>query len=126
MEAQEEGATTEVGTELLYPLPETRPPGEGSLLFSVDQLLTKLWPEKDFRQYLDKITNASAVTGKWEVDRGFAAARIQQEAKDTGMMDVVNVKLSKIMRAVETCLRRDGLGRRQRLAALNPPAAPAE
>ena len=96
------------------------------MLFSVDQLLTKLWPEKDFRQYLDKITNASAVTGKWEVDRGFAAARIQQEAKDTGMMDVVNVKLSKIMRAVETCLRRDGLGRRQRLAALNPPAAPAE
>ena len=113
------------------PCQRTRPSGDGSssLIYCVDQLLTKLWPDKNFRQYIEKITNSSAVTGKWEVDRGFAAARIQEEGRRAEMVEVVNVKLSKIMRAIETCMRRDGLGRKQRMAAINPPApqaAPAE
>ena len=109
----------------LFPLPETRPISArpATFLASVDQLVSKLWSAKDWRQYLDALTNKSAITGNWVVDRGLAAKRVQDAAKDAGLMEVATAKLSKIMRALETILRRDHLGRRQRIAALNVQSA---
>ena len=46
-----------------------------------------------------------------EIVRGFAARRIQEEAKDAKMLDVANAKITRIMRAIETLLRRDDMGR---------------
>ena len=115
------------GKQLAFPLPETaalsmrgRPRSSPAVL---DQIISKLWAAKDFRQYLDALTNKSAITGVYVVDRGFAAKRIQDEANKSGLTEVATAKLSKIMRAIETILRRDKLGRKQRLAALNIQAA---
>jgi len=110
---------------MLFPLPEERPVSErpATFLANVDQLLWKLWGIQDFRKYLDAVTNRSAITGKFEIDRGFAAKRIQEEASRAKLTDVASAKLTKIMRAIETILRRDHLSRKQRLAALNAPKA---
>jgi hypothetical protein len=112
--------TKQPGTELLAPLPDVRPPNErpSTFLANVDTCVSVLWPEKDWRANLDAITNKSSITGKWEIDRGFAAKRVQEEAAKAKMMDVATARLTKVMRAIETILRRDKLGRRQRLAAL--------
>lgn len=113
------------GRAVSFPLPDVRPVGQRPTTFltNVDHIVSKLWSVREWRQLLDALSNKSAITGKWEVDRGFAAQRIQKEAKDLGLMDVATAKISKIMRAIETLLRRDHLGRRQRLAALNAPPA---
>ena len=107
-----------VSKELTYSLPETRPVSArpATFLASIDQIISKLWALKDWRQYVDSLTNKTSVTGVWSVDRGFAAKRIQEEASKLGFMDVATAKLSKVMRAIETILRRDNLGRKQRLA----------
>jgi hypothetical protein len=120
-----ENENKEPGKELFFPLPETRPVSERpqTFLAGVDQLLSKLWGVKDFRQFLDALTNKNAVTGNWAVDRGFAAKRIQEEAQKAGLTDIATAKLAKVMRAIETCLRRDHLGRKQRLTALNVQSA---
>lgn len=124
-----EGEKTQ-GKELIFLLPETRPVKEHSetFLVNVDTLVDKLWTDSEWRKYLDAITNKTAVTGKWESDRTLAALRIQDEAKAIGLMDVASAKLSKIMRAIETLLRRHKLGRGQRLQALlaAPEVSPAE
>jgi hypothetical protein len=115
-----------VGKQLaLFPLPETRPLSArpATFLASVDQIISKLWSLKEWRQYVDALSNRTSVTGKWEVDRGFAAKRVQEEATKANLTEVATAKLSKIMRAIETILRRDHLGRRQRLAALNVQSA---
>ena len=98
-------------------LPDVRPVSKNKVTFlmSVDLLVTRLWDDKEFRSYIEQITNANSVTGKWELDRGFAAKRLQDEAKKSGMMEVMTAKVIKVARAIETCLRRSGLGRNQRL-----------
>lgn len=110
---------------LVLPLPEERPASQrpATFLTNVDHIISKLWSVKDWRQYVDALTNQSAITGNWTVDRGFAAKRIQEEANKAGLMDVAHAKLSKIMRAIETILRRDDLGRKQRIRALTSQAA---
>lgn len=131
MDTEEADHTKQPGTELTAPLPETRPTSErpSNLLTNVDNLMSVLWPEKEWRVQLDAITNKSSITGKWEIDRGFAAKRVQEEAAKVKMMDVATARLTKIMRAIETILRRDKLGRKQRIAALlatQSEAVPAE
>ena len=117
-------ATENAGKELVLPLPDVRPISQrpNTFLSNVDAILSKLWGVKEFRQYLDQLTNAKSVTGKFEIDRGFAAHRIQQEAKDAKMLDVANAKITKIMRAIETLLRRDDMGRKQRLRQIEAAA----
>jgi hypothetical protein len=113
----------QTGKELISPLPEVRPKAErpATFLANVDNIVDRLWSDASWRQYVDAITNKTAITGKWESDRTLAALRVQEEAKASGVMDVASAKLSKIMRAIETLLRRDKLGRFQRLAALLAP-----
>jgi hypothetical protein len=115
----------EPGTEVSFPLPATRPVNlrPQKFLENVDTVLSKLWPDEDFRKYLDKLTNKSAIEGKFEADRTMAAYRIRNEAGKVDLVDVATAKLNRIMRAIETLLRRDGYGRKQRLALL---AAPVE
>jgi hypothetical protein len=124
---ENESSNTKPGMDLILPLPEVRPINErpAKFLNLVDELMSKLWPDADWRKYLDAITNKSAITGKWEVDRGFAARRIQEEAEKAGLIEVATAKLAKIMRAIETLLRRDDLDRKSRLelAVQAPPAA---
>lgn len=112
-----------------YPMPAVRPPSKkpATFLVDVDHLVSKYWSDADWRRLLDAASNQTSITGKWEVDRGFAAKRLQDEAVKTGLVTVATAKISKIMRAIETLLRRDGLGRRQRLQALSGPTQqPAE
>ena len=54
---------------MLYPLPAVRQKvvRPNDFLTNVDNILDRLWPEKDFRKYLDAVTNKSAVEGKFEV-----------------------------------------------------------
>ena len=103
--------------DLVKPLPDERPVSQrpNAFLNNVDTILSKLWGVKEFRQYLDHLTNANSITGKIEIDRGFAARRIQEEAGRAEMLDVASAKITKIMRAIETLLRRDDMGRKQRL-----------
>ena len=120
------------GKELSLPLPDQRPVSRrpNNFLTNVDALLSALWGVKEFKQYLDHLTNAKSITGKFEIDRGFAARRIQEEAAKAKMLDVASAKITKIMRAIETLLRRDDMGRKQRLkqiaAAANQAAQAAE
>lgn len=113
---------------MLYPLPELRQKAQRPSVFlnDVDGLLDKLWPRNDFRKYLDAVTNKSAVEGKFECDRTMAAKHIRDEAREAKLMDVANAKLSRIMRAIETLLRRDKFGKKQRLAAMNSAPQAAE
>ena len=128
--SEETKGTAKQGSEvMLYPMPEVRPISDRPVTFlvNVDQIVSKLWPRKEFRQYLNAVTNKSAVEGKFESDRTLAAKQIRDEAENAKMMEVASAKLSRIMRAIETLMRRDDLGRKQRLAALNAPQpAPAE
>lgn len=116
----------EQGKELSFPLPDKRPVSKRPQTFlnQVDAVLTKLWETQDFRQYLDKLTNKTAIEGKFEADRTLAALRIRNEAGKLNLTDVATAKLNLIMRAIETLLRRDGLGRDQRLTLLAPPTKP--
>jgi hypothetical protein len=111
--------------ELLYPMPETRPVRDRptEFLTSVDMLLSKLWGVKDFRRYLDALTNQSAIEGKFELDRSMAALRIRNEARENKITDVANATLARIMRAIETLLRRDNLGKKKRIAKARTQAA---
>jgi hypothetical protein len=129
MDTDAVGQHKEPGTEVLVPLPEVRPTSErpSTFLANVDNLVGLLWPERDWRVNLDAITNKSSITGKVEIDRAFAAKRVQEEAVKAKMMDVAAARLTKVMRAIETILRRDKLGRKQRLdALLASQATPAE
>jgi hypothetical protein len=112
--------------ELSYPLPDVRPVSmrPTSFLHNVDTMLSKVWPVKAKKKYLDEILNKDAVTGKVEYDRFVAAQFIKEEAKTVGLTDIVAAKETKIMRALETLLRRDNLGRKQRIAALLSGAKP--
>jgi hypothetical protein len=113
-----EGTGTEmVAWELPRIRPETKRPS--NFLDHVDMIMDKLWPEEGFYQYLNALTNKNSITGKFEVDRGFAAKQIQDAATESGIMDVATAKLSKIMNAIETLLRREKKGRKQRLEALH-------
>ena len=78
----ENAEATVPGTEITLPLPEKRPEGTRSATFltNVDNLVSMLWPEKDWRKNLDAITNKSSITGKVEIDRAFAGKRVQEEA----------------------------------------------
>lgn len=107
--------------ELLYPLPETRPVSSRPTAFltNVDMILSKLWGVKDFRKYLDAVTNKSAVEGKFDLDRSMAAQRVRAEAENAKITDVANAKLVRIVRAIETLLRRDDLGKKQRIGHMN-------
>jgi hypothetical protein len=100
-------------------LPAVRPVSHRPVDFvsKVDGIVSALWPDKKWRAYLDAITNRSSITGKWEIDRGFAAKGVVEEAKRIGVPEVSEARLTKVMRAVETLLRRDDLGRKQRLLA---------
>ena len=106
---------------MLYPLPAVRQKmvRPNDFLTNVDNILDRLWPEKDFRKYLDAVTNKSAVEGKFECDRTLAAQQIRNSAKDAKLLDVANATLAKIMRAIETLLRRDKFGKKQRIATMN-------
>lgn len=106
---------------MLYPLPAVRQKvvRPNDFLTNVDNILDRLWPEKDFRKYLDAVTNKSAVEGKFEADRTLAALQIRNSAKDAKLLDVATATLAKIMRAIETLLRRDKFGKKQRIAAMN-------
>ena len=109
-------------TELTWHLPRVLPEVSNprSFLDHVHTIMKKLWPNDDFYQYIDGVTNKSAVTGNFLVDRGFAARQISDVAKEEGIADVATCKLSKIMRAIETILRRPeyAMGRKERLANL--------
>ena len=91
------------GKQLALPLPEVRPASQrpATFLSNVDTLLSTLWGVKEFKQYLDHLTNANSVTGKFEIDRGFAAKRLQEEAAKAKMLDVASAKITKIMRAID-------------------------
>ena len=114
--------------ELLYPLPDVRPVNTrpNTFLTNVDMILSRLWGVKDFRKYLDAVTNKSAVEGKFELDRSMAAQRIRVEAENAKIMDVANATLARIMRAIETILRRDRLGKNQRISHMNSATQAAE
>jgi hypothetical protein len=115
------------GKELSLPLPDVRPASQrpNTFLNNIDMLLSKLWGVKEFKQYLDHLTNAKSITGKFEIDRGFAAKRIQEEATRAEITDVASAKITKIMRAIETILRRDDMGRKQRLKQIEAAARQA-
>jgi hypothetical protein len=115
------------GTQLSLPLPDVRPVSQrpATFLSNVDTLLSALWGVKEFKQYLDHLTNAKSITGKFDIDRGFAARRIQEEAAKAKMLDVASAKITKIMRAIETLLRRDDMGRKQRLRQIAAAATQA-
>lgn len=113
---------------MLYPMPDVRPPKTrtDTRLAVVDQICDKLWPDKDWRKYLNAVTNKSAVERKFESDRTMAAARIRAEAIKMGSTAVTSATpLAFIMRDIETLMRRDKLGRNQRLLAMNTGAATA-
>jgi len=109
-------------TELTWHLPRVLPEVSNprSFLDHVHSILKKLWSSDEFYQYIDGVTNKLSVTGNFLVDRGFAARQIQDVAKEDGIADVATCKLSKIMRAIETILRRPeyAMGRKERLANL--------
>jgi hypothetical protein len=100
MDTDAVGQRKEPGTEVLVPLPEVRPHSErpSTFLANVDNLVGLLWPERDWRVNLDAITNKSSITGKVEIDRAFAAKRVQEAA-----LDVVSMMHSDFDRA-ETLL----------------------
>ena len=111
---------------LFYPLPTVRvkKPRPSSFLANVDAILDVLWPDEGFRKYLNAVTNKSAVEGKFECDRTLAAKMIRDQAAKSKFLDVAAATCSRIMRAIETLLRRDDYGKKLRLAALNS-ATPA-
>jgi hypothetical protein len=109
-------------TELTWHLPRVLPEVSNprSFLDHVHTIMKKLWPNEEFYKYINGVTNKSAITGNFLVDRGFAAQQISDVAKEEGITDVATCKLSKIMRAIETVLRKPEyrLGRKERLANL--------
>ena len=109
-------------TELTWHLPRVLPEVSNPRTFldNVHTIMKRLWPNEGFYQYIDGVTNKSAITGNFLVDRGFAAQQIADVAKEDGINDVATCKLSKIMRAIETVLRKPEyrMGRKERLANL--------
>jgi hypothetical protein len=104
---------------MLYPLPDKRPISAkpAAFLNQVDSLLSKYWGT--VKKLLDAVSNASSINGKVEIDRAFAAKVLQEKAADDGMGDVASAKITKIMRGIDTLLRRENLGTKQRRLAMN-------
>jgi hypothetical protein len=113
---------------MAFPLPDQRPVSvrPSSFLNNTDVCLTPVWEDKTKKKYLDEVVNAKAHTGKVEYDRVYAAQFIKAEAKAKGLMDVASAKDTKVIRAIETLLRRDRLGTRQRRLAMNSVPQAAE
>jgi hypothetical protein len=125
--ANDELKQTTAGSNLmLYPLPDKRPVSAkpASFLNQMDALLSKYWAQ--IKKLLDAVTNASSVNGKVEIDRAFAAKILKDKAADDGMADVAGAKVTRIMRAIDTLLRREKLGTKQRRLAMNAAVNPAE
>ena len=112
--------------ELLYPLPETRPVSSRPTAFltNVDMILSKLWGVKDFRKYLDAVTNKSAVEGKFDLDRSMAAQRVRAEAEKCQDHGCGECEISSALCAPSrrSCAATTW-GKKQRLGQLNSPHA---
>ena len=111
------------------PLPVRLPPERPqstkpeAFLNTLEPLFDEKWLDAGFRRLLETVTNAHSVNGSYETDRTVAALQVQTIATERRIPLVARAKLTKIKRGFETLLRRDKLGRRQRIALLSAPQA---
>lgn len=67
------------------------------------------------RPYLVAVRNSEAVEGNVKLDIARASIEIQDYARKNGITEVANANLNKIGLALSTSMRRDKIGRNQRL-----------
>ena len=121
-------AIENAGKELALPLPDVRPVSQrpATFLSNVDTLLSALWGVKEFKQYLDHLTNAKSIHKRQVRHRprlrgdGTASRKKATPRPKCWMWQAP--RSTKIMRAIETLLRRDDMGRKQRLRQIEAAA----
>lgn len=85
----------------------------------VDEIHRRLIDDEKYRALLKATRNADAVEGLVKCDDALAAKMIFEEAKRTGIVEVAQVKIADIVKALRVVLRRYGMSRKQRRAELN-------
>jgi len=80
----------------------------------VETIHLALWPDDQYRAFLDAVHKEQAVEGDLYVDDVMAAQLIRGKAREMGNGYVAKQNLATIRKSMQVVLRRFGIGRRER------------
>lgn len=99
-----------------------------TLLDEVEQAMTELFGEEQFKQYREALDNDNTVEGSVFADDICAAQMIRKKAEEMGLRQIAEADLTTISQKLRAAERRFNASRRQRKNAPpdeTPPAAAA-
>lgn len=80
----------------------------------VEDIMVKLWDDKQFQKWLDAVDDSRAVEGALDIDDTEVARMIREAARHAGNDEVGHKNLAEIRHATRVVLRRYGQARNQR------------
>jgi hypothetical protein len=92
----------------------------------VEDQIVALWEDEDFQSYTYAVYDEQAVEGSLALDNGKAAEMIRALAKEKGVKELADQKLSPIVKAMNIVLRRYALSRKERRNTVHGEVVPNE